>query len=203
MSLGVHSAGWQNQASGTCQQRGHPHWSGVPPAGTFPRKSRRAQARQPGRGCPPGSGGTRGAPTSPAYSEGTAGLPGSSPGGSSAERRRRDQTIRRPPEPDWPDPDPLPLSGAAEQRSGVAFCTRRHSHRHPPGCHFPPKGHLQECANDPKPIQGVPAWLGGKSVDACGSRSPQQPHAGSPQIPLGCTEDGSRSWDSSSVGTPW
>lgn len=47
---------------------------------------------------------------------------GGSPGGSLAEQRW-DVMIGRPPEPAWPDPDLLPLSGAA-------FRTRWHSHRH-------------------------------------------------------------------------
>ena len=102
------------------------------PSQGSPGRRWRAWARRLGRGCPPGSGGTRGTPTAPARGEGDHRAPGGSgPGGSSAEQRWRDQTIRRPPEPDWPDPDLLPLSGAAERRSRVAFHTRRRSHRHP------------------------------------------------------------------------
>lgn len=50
---GVRGAGRQNQVSGTRQRRGHPRWSRVPPAGTFPRKSRPVTACP---GSPAGEG---------------------------------------------------------------------------------------------------------------------------------------------------
>lgn len=115
------------------------------------------------------------------------------PEGSSAEQRRRDQTIRRPPEPDWPDPDLLPLSGASERRSGAAFRTRR---RQPlsPQLLLPSQGTPSGAWKHPQPIQGVPAHPSGSlhvqvtrkwmlvGADPCGS-----PHAGSCRIPPGCT----------------
>lgn len=81
---GVRGAGRQNQVSGTRQRRGHPRWSCVPPAGTFPRKSRPVTAcpgSPAGEGLPPGSEGTRGAPATPSRGKGTAGLPGEQPRG--------------------------------------------------------------------------------------------------------------------------
>lgn len=154
------------QASGTHQRQGRPCRSRVPPAGTFPRKSR------PGDGVPGlagwggvarlAAGGRWGTPTAPAHGERTAGLPGQGKAalgvarlsGDGAIRRyggRRSQTGRI--------LTRFPLSGATERRSGAAFHTRRRSHRHPPNSRSPPKGHLRERADVPSPSRGSqPGW---------------------------------------------
>lgn len=160
---------------------GHPRRGERDPAATSPGgRTRRAgpagaacRPRAPSQGSPgraacPGSPAGEGLPRQRGDAGGThrAGPrcgERRAPEGSRAEQPRRDQTIRRPPEPAWPDPDLLPLSGASERRSGAAFRTRRRQPLSPRLC-SPPKGQLQERENIPSPSQASRPVQGGPNT---------------------------------------